>query len=66
MDKTITHLSKRGYRPYPLLYKYMGLCPKPLPITIGWGYINKSYNHFVILGPLIDRGGPVVAIAISE
>ena len=25
-------------------YIIIGLCPKPAIITIGWGYINKSYN----------------------
>ena len=48
MDKP-SHTYQEGYCPYPLLYIY-GTLSQTLPITIGWGYINKSYNHFVILG----------------
>ena len=65
MDKPSHTLSRGATAPIPCYIVY-GTLSQTLPITIGWGYINKSYNHFVILGPLIDRGGPVVAIAISE
>ena len=49
MDKP-SHTYQEGLLPLSPVIEVYGTSSQTLPITIGWGYINKSYNHFVILG----------------